>query len=168
MKQYFRKHLMLLLLATAAVCAYAQPDDEPLDGPRKERIAQLKKTFYTERLALTDAEAEKFWPVYDEYIRKRDALKKEIRKAVKTADADSTISEQKALDTITLVEKKRKEEVELDTKFLKDCMPILGAKRTMLLAHLEREFQKAAMQKIREKRQNHQGKQGGLKPGRKG
>jgi hypothetical protein len=37
------------------------------NGQRQEKIQALKIAFITQKLKLTPAEAEKFWPVYNQY-----------------------------------------------------------------------------------------------------
>ncbi|MDQ3109339.1 MAG: hypothetical protein M3R17_05550 [Bacteroidota bacterium] len=44
-----------------------------------ERVQALKVAFITERLDLTPAEAEKFWPVYNEYQDKREAVRRQLQ-----------------------------------------------------------------------------------------
>lgn len=62
-KVYYLVLLMLTVLATAQ----AQPDgSQPILDP--PRIAGLKVAFVTRQLALTNEEAQKFWPVYYSYV----------------------------------------------------------------------------------------------------
>jgi hypothetical protein len=44
-----------------------------------ERVQALKVAFITKQLDLTPAEAEKFWPVYNEYQDKREAVRKQLQ-----------------------------------------------------------------------------------------
>ncbi len=44
--------------------------------PDWEKIKSLKVAFITEKLSLTSKEAQSFWPVYNEFEEKRDALTK--------------------------------------------------------------------------------------------
>jgi hypothetical protein len=44
-----------------------------------ERVQALKVAFITKALDLTSAEAEKFWPVYNEYQDKRDAVRNQLQ-----------------------------------------------------------------------------------------
>ncbi len=155
MKQMIIRMFVMMLLAIAATCAMAQPEED-ITGKGKEKIAALKRAFITEKLDLTSEEAEKFWPVFNAYEKKKDGLKKEIRQLQKKSETDS-VSIKDATVTIDLINAQRKAEVDLDSQFLKDCLPILGASRTMHLAKLEREFQRTMMQKIKEKRQDKLG-----------
>ena len=55
--------LMLVTLVSIAL-TWAQPGPPPPVGEkRKEKVEALKRSYYSEKLALTPAEAEKFWPI---------------------------------------------------------------------------------------------------------
>ena len=43
-----------------------------------ERVQALKVAFITKQLNLTSDEAEKFWPIYNDYQDKRDAVRKQL------------------------------------------------------------------------------------------
>lgn len=70
-----KRFLFLFVVLTIAMATNAQqnrpprPPRPPMDqGPRgenKEKIEMFKIQFITEKLALTKAEAEQFWPVYE-------------------------------------------------------------------------------------------------------
>lgn len=44
-----------------------------------ERVQALKVAFITKELDLTAAEAEKFWPIYNDYQDKREAARKQLQ-----------------------------------------------------------------------------------------
>ncbi len=44
---------------------------------RRNRLNDLHTSYITEKINLTDAEAQKFWPVYDDYRSAKDELKKQ-------------------------------------------------------------------------------------------
>ncbi len=71
--------LPLLLFISAAVLK-AQP--EP--GFNKELLMSEKIAFFTKKIQFTPDEAKLFWPVYDEYAAKREALMLERRSIMQT------------------------------------------------------------------------------------
>ena len=81
----------LLSLALAAVpTAFAQTAAAPDAGEVRSLQAQAKsapdkKALVGKTLALTDAEAKKFWPVYDAYQRKLDATNRRYALAIQEA-----------------------------------------------------------------------------------
>ena len=93
------KQFLLVLFIAISSSIFAQ------DGPAQEKIQALKIAFITQKLNLSAAEAQQFWPVYNQYdqeiknIQKGDALKSEeqllnIRKKYKSS-FENVIGQQK-------------------------------------------------------------------------
>ena len=69
--------LIATLFLTAFSTVKAQDDNEP-GAKRKERIKALYVAFITERVSITSDEAQKFWPVYNQYDNEIQAVKKDL------------------------------------------------------------------------------------------
>jgi hypothetical protein len=148
--------LMLVTLVTISL-SWAQPGPPPPGGEkRKEKVEALKRSYYSEKLALTPAEAEKFWPIYNEFSKKEDALRKE-GKGDRKKDEQPNFSEKEALTEIDRIAVQKKSHIDLETQFLKDCMPILGASRTMQLTQIDRDFQRELLEHMRERKEGGKG-----------
>ena len=160
MKTHFMKWLtigMFTILGVNTIDAQSEVDDE-LDPRRKEKIEVLKRSFITDKIQLTVAEAEKFWPLYNE----RENNQESIRRAIKERMAESKRNpgnERDVLAGIDFVTSKRKEEADNDAKFLKAVMPIIGSERCVKLAAADRDFQRELIRKMKEGR--GEGGQGG-------
>ncbi len=63
---------IILFLIAFNLSAFAQKN--PNNHPKKEKIESMRIGFLTQKLELTSEEAQKFWPVYNEYQKKRDAI----------------------------------------------------------------------------------------------
>ena len=137
--------------------AWAQPaNPSPGGEKRKEKVEALKRSYYSEKLALTPAEAEKFWPIYNEFKKKESALKKD-GKGDKKKGEEPKLSEKEALAEIDRVAQQKKAHIDLETQFLKDCMPVLGPDRTMQLSKIDREFQRELLQHMKERKEGGKG-----------
>ena len=81
------KKYLLIIIAFLASFSFASAQNG-----RSEKVQALKVAFITQKLNLTSAEAEKFWPVYNNY-------ENEI-KSVRTSNRDGDVidNEQKVLD----------------------------------------------------------------------
>jgi hypothetical protein len=145
------KWIVSLVLCFSLFSAFAQPEGE-MDDNRKEKIERLKRMYIGEKLDLSVSEAEKFWPIYNEFSAKRDAIRKSVRQAQKKMKAGAQ-SEKEAIETIDSMTMKKKEEADLDAKFLKDCLPVLGVEKVMRLAQLPKEFQQELVRKMKERRE---------------
>jgi phosphomevalonate kinase len=139
----------------------AQGDTDEDNPKRQEKIEVLKRTYISEQLNLTVAEAEKFWPVYNEFNDQRKAIRKSLKQLEKNSN---TITDEKKLSTqIDQISQKKKEEIDLQSAFLKNCLPILGVEKTRKLARLEQDFKKKLMQELKNRREG--GGPGGGRPG---
>ena len=90
-----------------------QPPPRPMNKVQRERLESFRIQFITKKLDLTPAEAEKFWPVYNE--------QKEASHNLIQAKKEDEIEFQEAMLVI------RK-------KFKKDLMPILKTEERVNLA----------------------------------
>ena len=99
MKKYkvFTGLIVMLLIQFGAL---AQPPHEGKEShqERRKKIQAMKVEFITTKLAMTPAEAQKFWPVYNEFNEKLHQLEKERRKATHASrDIELSDKEMEAL-----------------------------------------------------------------------
>lgn len=117
----------------------------------REKIKALKISFITEKLDLTEQEAQKFWPVYNNYdkvtskIRHDDIrnIRREIRRNM------STLTDKRARDLITILNEAEsalhKQRMELSTKLLK----IIPPKKIILLKIAEEDFKRKMLERFK-------------------
>ena len=133
-----KKYLLILFLFTADVTRLNAQDDDPKENAK---IEALKIAFISKKLELTPDEAQKFWPVYNQYF-------KEMRQALKDRKDDEKgdiiDDEQKVID----IRKKYREQ------FIK----VIGQPRMNRLFHAERDFRRILINRIK----NRPGRPGGL------
>jgi Skp family chaperone for outer membrane proteins len=127
------KKIFTLIIAVLGVVglAHAQPEN------KEQKIKALYVAYITQELKLTESEAQKFWPVHEQY----DA---EIRGV---SGSDELSRQQSALN----IKKKYQD------KFTK----ILGNERTNSFYVKDGEFRKKLVERLRNMRQQNQG---GRKP----
>ena len=89
------------------------PPQRPMTKQQREKLELFKIQFVTKKLDLTPAEAEKFWPLYNE--------QKDASQSLMQTEKEDEIAFQEAMLTI------RK-------KFKKDLMPILKTEERVNLA----------------------------------
>lgn len=139
----------LLFVATCAV-AWAQPGNP---GERDERIQSYRIAVYTEVLQLTPEEAQNFWPLYNEYTDKREAMQRELRGGRQIdgmSDAEVETYIQKFYDV-------RQRELDLEKELGQKLRKVLPVRKIAKLPMAEREFREALVKKLQEKRQQRPG-----------
>lgn len=121
-----------LLIALSILLSISSVKAQERNGQRAEKIQALKIAFITQKLKLTSAEAEKFWPVYNQY-------ENEIKDLRANNNGDVMENEQKLLD----IRKKYKPSFE----------KILGPQRLNDLFNAERDFRNVLIKRLKNQRQ---------------
>lgn len=153
--------LILLMIPSAA---HAQKDSAKREEMKaqKGKVEALKKEYITKELSMTEAEAQKFWPLYDELQYKLHEQHQKDRKIGKEIKDN--------FDKLTDAELKQKTDalfageaasIQLKKDYLQKYAAVLGQKRATKVLHLEREFKKELMKRMRE---NHSGDGSGKTP----
>lgn len=119
---------------------------------RDERIKTLKIAFITERLAFTESEAQKFWPIYNAFEDENNKLRRQSYNKRKVENMES-LSESEAktmLNDMVSIEEQRHQ---LRQKFMKDLLTAIPAKKVILLKASEDEFNKRMFEEFKKRRQ---------------
>lgn len=117
------------------------------DGHR-ERIKALKTAYITEGMSLSPKDAEKFWPVYNEYEEKRRVL---YRKEHTDIEDLQCISEEKAESMLQEYVSIEREDYLLKKKFFTDLRKIFTAKQIIQLKKVEDDFNRKLIKEYRER-----------------
>lgn len=129
-----------------------------------KRIEAAKIALITERLELTPSQAEKFWPVYNEFTDKRRELRRSFEAQRKQMNEnDLTEEEHKALINEGLSLKQ--DELNLEKEYAERFMNIISAEQILALHNAEQEFKRMLLRRVQHN-QNRQNRQGPLKPNR--
>lgn len=140
------KHLLILfLLITTGL--FAQTD-------KHAKIKALKVAHLTERLALTTAEAEKFWPVYNAYEDKMHDLWKTKRTHIyqKMKNNLEAMSNEEANQLIDHAMDLEMQELQNRKELIEDLRPVISPKKIILLRKAEEEFKKQLLENYRQRK----------------
>lgn len=130
---------MVLFLALSFQAA-AQDRDE-----HREKIKALKTAYITEGLNLTPREAQEFWPIYNEFEKKRRQLYRQERAEVEI----ECLSEEKANSKLEEYVELEREDYLLKKKYYNDLRKIFTARRIMELNKVEDDFNRKMMREYR-------------------
>lgn len=140
--------LTTLLIGMIAVSLEAQPGNPA----SRQKIESYRVAFITKRVGLTPSEAQAFWPVYNNYLAKREQLRiqerNEARKARSNPDALSDAEVEKLIDQRIEFEQKR---VDLLKGFHSSVKKILAPKKVAKLYKAEDDFKRELIRLLKEK-----------------
>jgi len=125
---------------------------------RWEKMKAEKVAFLTTQLALTSAEAEKFWPIYNEMEKQRwDAQKARRELENKVSEAEESLSENEVIKLTREFAGSMAKEGALMSGYNEKLLKVIPAKKVLKLYKAENEFR---MNMIRKYRDGDKGEKG--------
>jgi hypothetical protein len=122
----------------------AQAKKDKVD--KKEKIKELRKKYFNEKLALSDAEQKAFWPLYDEYKQKEKALRDSFKSKYKPNDV-IFMDDKKAEEFLNATIKLNDDQNNLFKEYILKFKKVLPVKKVAMLPMVEREFKKELLDK---------------------
>jgi len=140
MKKIF---LVLTVLFLSLSLLQAQPNKKGKKGKNREKIAAMRTAFITEKLELTEVEAEKFWPITNQYHVKRKAVNKAYKQDKKLEsmtdeEADALINDHIA---------KEQQLLDLKKDYIRQLKSVLPAKKIVKLKRVNKQFKKELLKR---------------------
>lgn len=137
--------LTILIVLTFTVFGYGQ------NVSAREKIESARIALITERLGLNPEQAEKFWPLYNEFRQKNESLKKEYEAAKAQIDPQTaTDDEKRKLLNLGLSLKERK--VDLERDYSQKMLRIISAQQMMSLRKAEDDFRRMILEQLQKRR----------------
>ncbi|MEO8474571.1 MAG: hypothetical protein ABI477_20375 [Chryseolinea sp.] len=153
------KYLFVMSLTLMMFSALAQDDDlPPAQDPKvRNKIQAARIAYITDQLALTPAEAEKFWPIYREFSEKRKEIRQQLRDARRNPDPKKT-QEQVDQDVVNTQFDVKQKELNLEKDYSGKLLKVISAQKLRTLPDAERRFRQIILEQIqrRQLQQEHQ------------
>lgn len=133
---------MILFLLAATVQAQ--------DG-KHEKIKAWKTAYITEKLSLTSSEAEKFWPIYNNFDEKFHELRKKERTEIfhKLRNGLENLSDAEANELIDKNLSIETSELELRKQLTAELRKVLSPKKIITLKKAENDFKRELLDRYR-------------------
>lgn len=114
---------------------------------RMERLESAKIAFLTQRIDLSSREAEKFWPVYNQYQNELKALMQQRKSDMQKQgqlSANDQIDRQLDMESKVL---------ELKKRYTREFGKVLSPEKIVSLFQAERDFKNELIKELRERKQ---------------
>lgn len=138
-----KKIIFICFVLLSSLQVTAQEKEE-----HRERIKALKTAFITEGLNLSPQDAEKFWPIYNDFNEKRRRLYKKEHADLGEMECISEEKAEKMLQEYVNIER---EDYLLKKKFFSDLKTIFTAKQIIQLKKIEDDFNRKLIKEYRER-----------------
>lgn len=130
-------------------------------GGQLERIKAFKTGYLTQELDLSSAEAEKFWPVYNEYEKKIFGLRIEKRKAqrdkMKSMGGPEALTDAEAKDFLEGLFENESDVLETKRELYGELEKVLSPKKLLILYKAEADFNRRLLSEFKRRGPNRQG-----------
>lgn len=144
------KKLLLTLTLTAFVISMAWAQQGRPEKFDHEQFKANKIAFITQALNLKPAEAEKFWPIYNQFENERNKLFEQRREMEKMImERSDNLSEKEYTELSRKFAALFKEEGDLTQRYNDQFLKILPAKKVVELYKAEYNFRKELLRQYR-------------------
>jgi hypothetical protein len=116
----------------------------------KEKIEALKVAFIAKELSLSPQEAQVFWPVYNEWQDKIEAIKSKRKEFKRIRENPEALSDKEIEVYLSSELMVRQRETELFKEYTERLRKILPIKKVALLYKAEEEFKKELIKQLKE------------------
>lgn len=143
--------LIICIMSSGLYTAFAQ-DQPGADGANaRAKLEAARIAMITERLSLTPQQAEKFWPLYNEFALERRALQQEALKARQGMDMNN-LSEAQSQQLVDAQLKYRQEKVNLENKYAEMLTKVISAKQLVALKKAEDDFRAMILRRLEQRK----------------
>jgi hypothetical protein len=150
----------LLMIASLALTGHAFAQQGP-GGPNREKIEAQKVAYITTKLNLTTEEAQKFWPVYNEYqTKQKDLMKGPDDKPSNLSREEMMVLPEKEAARLADEELLHAQKMlDLRKEYHAKFKSVLSSQKVLLLYEAEKDFRRELLHQLRG--QGPGGKKGG-------
>ena len=142
------KKIILIAIVLFAINLNAQNAD------KKEQLKALKVAFITNELSLTTDEATKFWPIFNAFEAKQQAIRSQKSKQLlnkMNEDDFEKMSDKDATALIIQIENSEEELFDNRKKLIVNLKGVISAVKILKLKRAEDNFSKKLLQQYRNK-----------------
>jgi hypothetical protein len=116
-------------------------------GSRLNQLDNARIAFITGRLTLSQDQAQRFWPVYNEFTAKRRELNRSVRQA-RLALGNLSLSDAQLRDNFNQEFGIRQQLLALDKDYFERLQKVLSLRQVAQLYQAERDFTKEVLQRV--------------------
>lgn len=132
-------------------------------APNREKLDAYKIAFFTKRLDLSPREAERFWPLYNDYQKKKVEIQQERAKLNRMLNLEGNeMSEEELIDAGDKLIELQVSETELAVNFHKQFKAVLPPQKVIKLYQSENQYRIQLLKQLQERNPQR----GNLPPGR--
>lgn len=169
MKKEFYTMIFVMLGAITSLTGQGQGQGQGMGKGQlqsdNERLTAYKIAFFTQRLDLSPAEAEKFWPLYNDYSARRNKLQADRLSLMRYASQnEANMSDDELSSTADKLAQTFSDEATMVVSFNNDLKKVLPPAKVIRLYQIENQYKQQLLRELNQRRQGQPEGTGG-RPG---
>jgi len=116
-------------------------------GGRLNQLENARIAFLTARITLTQDQAQRFWPMYNEFVAKRRDLNRSARQ-LRQANTNATLTDAQLRDNFNQDFAIRQQQLTLEKDYFERAQKVLSLRQLAQLYQAERDFTKEVLQRV--------------------
>ena len=146
--------IAVMLAASAALNAQGQGQGMGQNVGDNEKLTAYKIAFFTQRLDLTPAEAEKFWPLYNDFSARRNKLLADRLSLMRyAAQNEANMSNDELSSTADRLAGSFSDEATMVVSFNSDLKKVLPQAKVIRLYQVESQYKQQLLRELNQRRQ---------------
>ncbi len=144
-------NLLFISLISSLFLNAQTADKKGQGGKIKERIKAQRVAFISDRLALTSDEAQKFWPVYNQFTADFEEVKKSQNENRKNTNDKLAVLGDKEIEKALEEELSSQQKlIELQRKYQVELKKVISVRKVAMLYKAERDFKLQLLKRMGE------------------
>lgn len=147
------KKILLMCLLFVPVLLSAQQSslvgNKTAKQEKRDRVESEKIAFITKELQLTSDEAQKFWPVYNQYSKEREELRKHRRESIQVTETMTDAEAEKSVENMLSY---RQKEIDLQRSYFEKFLSVIPGKKVAKLYNAEEKFKRMLIERLNNKK----------------
>jgi hypothetical protein len=148
MKLKNQMFILLIFTMCLSVTLSGQRSNPSRNNPQRpnvERAKAVRVAMLTQKMSLSTEEAEKFWPVYNDYEKEQKKIREKFQPNKNIMALDDASVEKHLLGLLDMEE----ELVKMKKKYYQNFSKIIGYRKVAILAKSDREFYLAMIERLK-------------------
>ena len=144
-----QKYILLVFISLTTSLGFTQPPGGGPSEKKREQIHAQKIAFISTQLNLTTEEAQKFWPIYNQYEAEIEKIRKERRGYMNELKKSAELSDDRAYELTEKIFATESKESQTRLNYLKQFAGVLGKKKAAEVFIAEEKFKRELLEKLK-------------------
>lgn len=145
-----KRIVLIIVMAAISFNGWSQKQGQSANAKSKLEAARI--AMITERLSLTPAQAEKFWPLYNQYAQERRGLQQQALQTRKGVDMQNLTEEQSQM-LLKSHQAFKQDKLDLENKYSTKINNVISSRQMVALKKAEDDFRTMILNRLEQRKQ---------------